>query len=43
MKYLLGVLFVALGMLGVAPVAHAGKADKGEKKVDSRVFELRTY
>ncbi len=24
-------------------LAHAHKADKGEKKVDERVFELRTY
>jgi hypothetical protein len=38
MKYLLGVLIVVLGGLGVAVYA-----EKGEKKVDNRVFELRTY
>ncbi len=44
MKRLLVVLLVGLGVLAVAvPLAYAEKADKGEKKVDRRVFELRTY
>jgi hypothetical protein len=43
MKYLLGVLIVALGMASVVRAAHAHEADKGETKVDNRVFELRTY
>jgi len=44
MKYLLGVLIVGLGVLSVAVhLAQAKKADEGEKKVDTRVFELRTY
>ncbi len=44
MKYLLGTAIVGLGVLGVAVhLAQAHKADKGEKKVDNRVFELRTY
>jgi heme-degrading monooxygenase HmoA len=44
MRYLLGVLIVSLGVLGVAAhLAQAQKAVKGEKKVDNRVFELRTY
>jgi len=44
MKYLLGVLIVGLGVLGIAVhSAHAKKAGEGEKKVDTRIFELRTY
>ncbi len=43
MKYLLGTLIVALGVPGVVLVAYAHKADKGEKNVDNRIFELRTY
>jgi heme-degrading monooxygenase HmoA len=44
MKYLLSVLFLGLCMLGViVHLAHAKKTEKGEKVVDSRVFELRTY
>jgi hypothetical protein len=43
MKYLLGVLIVGLCMLGAIHLAQAHKAERGEKKVDSRVFELRTY
>ena len=43
MKYLLGLLIVGLGALGWVHLAAAHKADKGEKKVDTRVFELRTY
>ena len=44
MKSLLGVLIVGLGVLGVVVhSAHAKKAVEGEKKVDSRIFELRTY
>lgn len=47
MKYLLAALALGLGVLGFA--VHTVLADKGEKserganKVDSRVFELRTY
>ena|SRR5690348_91695 len=44
MKYLLGVLIVGLGVLGVVVhSAQAKKAVEGEKKVDTRIFELRTY
>ncbi|HEY7424732.1 MAG TPA: NIPSNAP family protein [Gemmataceae bacterium] len=44
MKHLLGVLIVGLGMLGVVVhSADAKKAGEGEKKVDTRIFELRTY
>jgi hypothetical protein len=35
-----------VGLLGLGAVSlayQAGAADKGEKKVDNRVFELRTY
>ncbi|MHB1423797.1 MAG: NIPSNAP family protein [Gemmataceae bacterium] len=44
MKYLLSVLLLGLCLLvsAVHP-AQAAKADKGEKKVDTRIFELRTY
>src|SRR5947209_20317354 len=40
MKTLLGTLVVVC--LGFAP-AGAADADKGGKKVDTRVFEIRTY
>jgi hypothetical protein len=30
-------------LASVALVANAGEADKGAKKGDTRVFELRTY
>jgi hypothetical protein len=43
MKYLLAVLIGGLGVLGAVHLAEAQKVDKGEKKVDTRVFELRTY
>ncbi len=43
MKYLLAVLMGSLVVLGAVHLAEAHKADKGEKKVDTRVFELRTY
>jgi heme-degrading monooxygenase HmoA len=44
MKYLLSVLVLGMGLMGVAVhLAYAKKAEKGEQKVDSRVFELRTY
>ena len=43
MKYLLAVLMGGLVVLGAVHLAEAHKADKGEKKVDTRVFELRTY
>jgi hypothetical protein len=41
MKYLLATLVLAAAALGFA--LHAARADKGDKKVDTRVFELRTY
>jgi NIPSNAP len=41
MKYLLAMLVLAAGALGFA--LHAARADKGDKKVATRVFELRTY
>lgn len=44
MKYLLIVLVLGFGLMGFAVhLAQAKKADKGEKKVDTRIFELRTY
>ena len=43
MKYLLAVLVASLAVLGAVHLAAAHKADKGEKKVDNRVFELRIY
>jgi hypothetical protein len=43
MKYLLGVLIVVLSVPGVVFLAHASKDEKGAKKVDNRIFELRTY
>src|SRR5690349_18605963 len=41
MKYLLATLIPAAAALGFA--LHAARADKGDNKVDTRVFELRTY
>ena len=41
MRYLLATLVLAAAALGFA--LHAARADKGDKKVDTRVFELRTY
>jgi hypothetical protein len=35
------ILLASLGMVGLA--VHAPGADKGDKKVDNRVFEMRTY
>ncbi|MGH7172852.1 MAG: NIPSNAP family protein [Gemmataceae bacterium] len=44
MRYLLSVLMLGLGLTGiVVHLAHANRVDKGAKKVDIRVFELRTY
>ena len=43
MKYLLGVMIVCLGIAGAVHLTHGRNADKGEKKVDTRIFELRTY
>jgi hypothetical protein len=43
MKYLLGVLIVALSVPGVVLLAYANKDEKGAKKVENRIFELRTY
>jgi hypothetical protein len=44
MKYLSIVLVLGLGLMGFAVhLAQAEKDDKGDKKVDNRVFELRTY
>ena len=38
------LLFLGAAVLAaVSHLAHAQKADKGAKKVDERVFELRTY
>src|SRR5438270_2856165 len=34
---------IVLGVLAMSLAYHDGAADNGEKKVDSRVFELRTY
>src|SRR6266481_315602 len=36
-----GTVCVALGALALA--VYAGRAEKGGKKVDTRVFEMRTY
>jgi hypothetical protein len=38
MRYLLATLVLAGAALGFAP-----RAERGDKKVDTRVFELRTY
>ena len=44
MKNFPAVLIVVLGLLGALfPLAQAAQRDKGEKKVDTRIFELRTY
>jgi heme-degrading monooxygenase HmoA len=44
MKRLLAVLLLGIGLMGIAVrLVYANKADKGEKKVDTRIFELRTY
>ena len=44
MKLVFGTLVLGLGVLGfVAHRAHADKLDKEAGKVDTRVFELRTY
>jgi hypothetical protein len=43
MKYLLGVLIVALSVPGVVLLARANEDEKGAKKVENRIFELRTY
>jgi heme-degrading monooxygenase HmoA len=44
MKCRIGILILGLGLMGsLVHLAQARKADKGEKKVDTRVFELRTY
>jgi hypothetical protein len=44
MKVLLGVLVLGLGVLGfLAHTAGAGQRAKEAGKVDTRVFELRTY
>lgn len=44
MKHLLIVLVLGLGLMGFAiHLAGAKNDDKGAKKVDNRVFELRTY
>jgi heme-degrading monooxygenase HmoA len=44
MKYLLSAMILGLGlMVASVHLARANRADKGEKKVDTRIFELRTY
>lgn len=44
MKYLVAMLVLGLGLTGSAVhLVHASRIDKGEKKVDTRIFELRTY
>jgi hypothetical protein len=44
MKYLIGMLILGLGLMGVAVhLVHASRIAEGEKKVDTRIFELRTY
>lgn len=43
MKCLLSVLITTFGVLVAVQSTHAYEADKREKKVDNRVFELRTY
>jgi hypothetical protein len=43
-KYWIGLLAATLGLAGIAVhLAHANRLNKGEQKVDTRVFELRTY
>src|SRR5665213_3521817 len=41
--FLVGVLVLALGAGITAIAVRAANADKGDKKVDTRVYELRTY
>jgi NIPSNAP len=41
--FLVGVLVLALGAGITALAVRAANPDKGEKKVDTRVYELRTY
>ena len=43
MKKSLGALILGLGLTAAGLAVYAGGADKGEKKVDTRVFEMRTY
>jgi hypothetical protein len=44
MKRILMGTVLGLGVLGLGLLAaRAGRADKEDKKVDTRVFELRTY
>jgi NIPSNAP protein len=44
MKWLMGTLIVSLSILGAATFAGRAADDKKEtKRVDNRVFELRTY
>lgn len=43
MKKSLGALILGLGLTAVGLVVYAAGADKGVKKVDNRVFEMRTY
>jgi hypothetical protein len=44
MKYLICLLILGLGLGASAfGLVHATNDDKGEKKVDNRIFELRTY
>jgi hypothetical protein len=44
MKLVFGIAVLGLGVLGFAAHrAHADKRDKEAGKVDTRVFELRTY
>jgi hypothetical protein len=42
-RFLVGVLVLALGAGITAIAVRAANADKGDKKVDTRVYELRTY
>jgi hypothetical protein len=42
-RFLVGVLVLALGAGITAIAVRAANAEKGEKKVDQRVYELRTY
>jgi len=43
MRRSLGLLILGLGLAVAGLAVYAAGADKGEKKVDTRVFELRTY
>jgi hypothetical protein len=40
---LFGVAALAIGLGALAAAAYAAYGDKGDRKVDPRVFELRTY